>query len=190
MFPLLTKAFAYEALARTADELEKLTKARPPMRVTKWTGKPWPVPYSLPAAEGSHPPTSLRKTLGAMTEGSVLAVCLLATYRSNGPYGDFLGRWLNFATWFTPFVQGLHVITMKPERNQDHEWIYGLESAIQSTGREFALLADEDRDAHMPLEPDRSPIILLLDRRGTIVYEGELDSVEWWETIAAVAGRG
>jgi hypothetical protein len=32
--------------------------------------------------------------------------------------------------------------------------------------------------------PTGSPFILLLDRQGTIVYEGELDSVEFWDALA------
>ena len=34
------------------------------------------------------------------------------------------------------------------------------------------------------LSPSGSPFVLLLDRQGTIVYEGGLESVEWWDTLA------
>ena len=104
-----------------------------------------------------------------------MLVCLLGTYRSNGPYGEFLQRWLNFATWFVPFLQGLHVITMEPKRFQGGEWHYQLEETARNAACPFALLFDERGDAHVPLAPDRSPLIFALDRRGTIHYEGELE---------------
>jgi hypothetical protein len=185
---LLTKAFEYNALERTADEIAKLTGERPPMHVAKWAGQPWPARYRLSAAEGPAGQTSLSDTLAEMSDGSMLVVCLLATYRSNGPYSDFLQRWMNYATWFGPYVHGLHVITMATERHKNHDWIYTLEDTLRTVDRPFALLADPEGEAHMPLEPDRSPMIFALDRRGTIVYEGDLDPIDLWDTIAALSG--
>jgi len=42
----------------------------------------------------------------------------------------------------------------------------------------------EEGDVVGALSPSGTPFVLLLDQQGTIVYEGELDSVEWWETLA------
>ena len=184
----LKAAFGYDALARTADEIEKLTGERPPLRVPKWVGQRWPANYSLPMLEGGPGWVSLADTLPSMGDRKVMLVCLLGTYRSNGPYGEFLQRWLNFGTWFAPFLQGLHVITMEPKRFQGGEWHYQLEETARNAACPFALLFDERGDAHVPLAPDRSPLIFALDRRGTIDYEGELESVDLWDTLATLHG--
>jgi hypothetical protein len=34
------------------------------------------------------------------------------------------------------------------------------------------------------LKPSGSPFIVLLDRQGTIVYEGDLDVVDWSDALA------
>ena len=178
-------AFAYDPQVRTADEIEKLTGERPPMHVSRWTGAQWPANYRLPMLEGGPGQVSLADALSAMNDGQLQLVCLLATYRSNGPYGEFLQRWLNYVTWFGPLVNGLHVLTMAPQRYQDHGVWYQIEDTARAAGR-FALLLDEGGAAHAPLEQNRSPLIFALDRRGTIRYEGGLDSVDLWETLAAL----
>ena len=185
----LRAAFAYCPFVRTSDEIERLTGERPPPRSPKWTGQQWPARYSLPTLEGEPGWASLADSLASMGDGKVFIVCLLATYRSNGPYGEFLERWLNFATWFGPFLGGLHVITMEPARFAEGAWHYRLEDSARSLACRFNLLFDERGDVHTPVAPDRSPFICALDRRGTVLYEGDLESVDLWDTLAALEGR-
>ena len=45
----------------------------------------------------------------------------------------------------------------------------------------------EEGDVVGTLEPTGSPFVLLVDQRSTIRYEGGLESVEWWDTLSAVA---
>ena len=35
--------------------------------------------------------------------------------------------------------------------------------------------------------PTGSPLVLLLDAQGTIVYEGDLEGVEWWDALAGAS---
>ncbi len=186
----LRKAFDYNALERTADTLGELTGVRPPMETPKWLGKVFPAEYSLPILEGGSGTVALRPTLHEMEPGKLLVVCLLASYRSNGPYGEFLRRWLNYATWFRPFLHGLHVITMESKRYPDREWHYKLEDEARSAGLPFALLLDERGAAHLPLSPDRSPLVFVLDRTGTILHESELGTVDLWNTLSRSQDSG
>ena len=62
----LRAAFAYSPFVRTADEIERLTGERPPMRVPKWTGQPWPARYSLPTLEGERDWVALGDVLATM----------------------------------------------------------------------------------------------------------------------------
>jgi hypothetical protein len=38
------------------------------------------------------------------------------------------------------------------------------------------------------LAPSGSPFIVLLDREGEVVYEGDLETVDWWDTLARARG--
>jgi len=179
----LQAAFEYSPLESTADAIAEITGTRPPMNVPVWTGRPFPVDYTLPTFEGARKTVSLGATLRAMAPGKLLGVCLLASYRSNGPYSDFLGRWHNYASHFGPFVEGLHVITMEPKRYPDREYHYRREDEVRALTLPFELLLEEG-EVVRELAPSGSPFILLLDSQGTIRSEGELDGVELWDALA------
>lgn len=105
----LKRAFEYYPLESTADAIAEITGVRPPMERPRWKGKRFPVAYALPTLEGEKKTVGLAPALQAMADGQLLVVCVLASYRSNGPYYDLLNRYHNFATWFAPFLAGLHV---------------------------------------------------------------------------------
>ena len=183
----MRRGFDYFAIERTADALRELTGVRPPMDVPKWVGKKYPGDYALPILEGATGTVSLKETLAGMDHEKLLVVCLLASYRSNGPYSDFLQRWVNCATWFKPFFHGLQVVTMEAKRHENREFHYQMEDAARAAGLPFALLHDADGAAHEPINPDRSPCVLTLDRAGTIVGESDLEAVELWDMLASAS---
>jgi hypothetical protein len=59
------------------------------------------------------------------------------------------------------------------------------EDEMRALGLPFEVLLEEG-DVVGALAPSGSPFVLLVDHQGTIRYEGELDTVSWWETLAAV----
>jgi hypothetical protein len=179
----LQAAFEYSPLESTADAIAEITGVRPPMNVPVWTGRPFPVDYSLETFERERKTVSLGDTLRAMAPGKLLCVCLLASYRSNGPYSDFLGRWHNYASYFAPFLEGLHVITMEPKRYPDREYHYRREDEVRALPLPFELLLEEG-EVVSQLAPSGSPFIVLVDAQGTIRSEGELESVELWDALA------
>jgi hypothetical protein len=183
----LQNGFEYFPLEATADVIAEITGVRPPLEVPVWAGRPFPVDYALPTIEGEKKTVALAPALQAMRGEQLFCVCLLATYRSNGPYFDFLNRYLNFVTWFEPFLAGMHVITAEPKRYAHRAYHYEREDEVRALPLPFEILLEEG-EVVAELAPSGSPFIVLLDREGTILYEGELDSVEWWETLARAKG--
>jgi hypothetical protein len=183
----LRSAFEYFPLDATADVIAEITGVRPPLKLPVWAGRTFPVDYALPTLEGEKKTVALATALESMGEGQLLCVCLLATYRSNGPYYDLLNRYHNFATWFDPFLAGMHVITAEPKRYDHRAAHYEREDEMRALPLPFEVLLEEG-ELTAELAPSRSPFVVLLDREGTIVYEGDLDTVGWWETLARAKG--
>lgn len=178
----LRDAFQYSPLESTADAIAEITGVRPPMKLPLWTGRAFPADYALPTLEGERKTVSLGETLRGMAPHQLLGVCLLATYRSNGPYYELLGRWRNYATWFTPFLAGLHVVTAEPNRYPDRSRHYEREEELRSLPLPFELLIERG-EVMVPVAANYSPFVVLLDREGTVVCEGELEPVELWEAV-------
>lgn len=179
----LRGAFDYFPLASTADVIAEVTGTRPPLATPRWAGKRFPVDYSLPTLEGEKKTVGLAATLEAMSPEQRLCVCVLASYRSNGPYYDLLNRWHNFATWFGPFLAGMHVVTAEPKRYPHRPYHYAREDELRGLPLPFEVLL-EQREVSGALAPAGSPFVLLLDPQGTIVYEGDLDSADFWDALA------
>jgi len=179
----LRRAFEYFPLESTADVIGDITGVRPPLDTPRWTGRRFPVEYELPTLEGEKKTVALAAALQAMSRDKLLCVCLLANYRSNGPYYDLLNRYHNYATHFGPFLEGLHVLTTEPKRYPHRPYHYVREDEVRALGLPFEVMLEEG-DVVETLLPSGSPFVLLVDHQGTIVYEGGLETVEWWDTLA------
>ena len=115
-------------------------------------------------------------------------MCLLASYRGNGPYEDFMRRYLHFARWFSRFLPGLHVVTMEKERYVDRPHYFRAEDEVRAASLPMELLL-EDGGLSAAVGQTGSPFIVLLDRARRVRYEGELTSVDMWDTLAAVSAE-
>ncbi len=175
--------------ARIADAVQKCTGHRPEPDPPRWTGRPFPVDYALQRLEAGPGSIRLAEALASLQAGQRLAVCLLASYRGNGPYDDFMARYQNYATFFGRYLGGLHVITAEAQRPADRAWYFENEDRARAARLPFEVLLDADAHVTLAVEPSCSPFVLLLDRDGRVVYEGELDGVDLWNTLAAAAGR-
>ena len=179
----LQRAFDYSPLESTADAIAEVTGVRPPLEKPRWVGQRFPVDYALPTIEGEKKTVALAPALQAMAEHQLLCVCVLANYRSNGPYYDLLNRYHNFATFFAPFLAGMHAITLEPKRYPDRAAHYRVEDEVRALPLPFEVLLEEG-EVTGALSPKGSPFVLLVDKRGTIVSEGALESVELWNALA------
>lgn len=179
----LQEAFDYSPLAGTADAIAEITGVRPPLEVPLWLGRRFPESYVLPTLEGEPKRVALGETLRAMAGHQLLCVCVLCNYRSNGPYYEFLGRYRSYATWFGPYLAGLHVITAEPKRYADRAAHYRREDELRALPPPFELLLEQG-EVYSALMPKGSPYVVLLDRAGTVLAEGELDGVSLWNALA------
>ena len=185
---LLHTAFEHDRCARLADALDKATGTRPLLEEPRWLGKPFPVDYRLPRLAAPAETVSLDGTLARLGPDQLLAVCLLASYRGNGPYDDFMRRYLHYATWFSRFLPGLHVVTMEKERYPDRPQYFRAEDEVRAASLPLELLL-EDGALTSAVQQPGSPFVVLLDRARLVRYEGELASVDLWDTLASVSAK-
>ncbi len=181
---LLHTAFEHDRCARLADAVQKHSGMRPALVEPLWLDRAFPIDYRLPRLNGEGE-VSLGDALTSLGVGELFAVCLLATYRGNGPYNDFMQRYLNFGRWFTPFLKGLHVVTMEAERSPEYPHYFRGEDAVSKAGLPLELLL-EDGGISEAVRQTGSPFIVLLDRDGRVRAEGELSTVDLWNALAAV----
>ena len=183
---LMDLAYENQASEAVARGVEKVTGEKPRPPAPDWVQRRFPVDYSLPRLDGGDGEVSLAATLQAMPKDRLLIVCLLASYRGNGPYNDFMSRYHNYASYFAQYLHALHVITMEPERNAERAHYYKAEDEARAARFPVSILL-EPGNVTDAIAPHGSPFVLLLDRSGTVVYEGELDVVELWDTLASVS---
>ena len=79
------------------------------------------------------------------------------------------------------------MLTEEPKRYPDRPSHYAREDEVRAVGLPFEVLLEEGQVVRV-LSPTGSPFVLLVDHQGTILYEGGLESVEWWDTLAAATG--
>lgn len=182
---LLYTAFEYNRCPRLAEAVEKHTGERLPLEESVWTDRTFPIAYDLPRLDAREERVRLQDALAGLGPRECLIVCLLASYRGNGPYNEFMLRYHNFATWFGGYLKGLHVITMEAERPKERPYYFRAEDAIRDSGLPLELLL-EDGSLALALELTKSPCIVLLDGSRRIRYEGELSSVDLWNALAAL----
>jgi hypothetical protein len=181
---LLSEAWRNHKHARIADAVETNTGQRPKEDPPHWVGKTFPCDYALPRLEAGPGTVSLLEAVSQLQPGQLLAVCLLASYRGNGPYNDFMGRYDNYARFFSRYLCGLHVVTSEPQRQPDRSWYYANEDRARAEGLPFEVVLDADGRVTGTLAPTSSPFILLLDREKQVLYEGDLESVDLWNALA------
>jgi hypothetical protein len=179
---LLLDAYVQGPMDRIGDLLEEVCGERV-QKPSYWRGQPFPLDYRLPRLEGSGT-VGLRETLEQLPENGFLTVCLLATYRANGPYDDFLQTFAWQRAHFPQALPRLHVLTM--ERNESEfarAWLR-TENSLHRKKFPLDVLHEADGELTMTLDPPGSPYVLTLDREGQIVGEGVLDEVELWDLLS------
>ena len=132
----------------------------------------FPLYYQFPLLKNPAKTGDLSAYLASMKTGQFLIVCSLGPYRSNGPYDDFMQRFIQLSRFFGDVFIGLNVIT-GGERNPN--WLEHEERAL-SLGMNVALLSDPDCSLMAALSSRGSPDILVLDSSGAVVLESSLES--------------
>lgn len=181
---VLEAAYADMSVERVAQALVDLGQPRP-APILRWAGQTAPGDYELTTLEGDRKTVTMSEALLGLGEGQVLLLCLLSTYRGNGPYEQFTQRYRSFARDFKPFIAGLHVITEIKDRYPDRPYYFETEDKLRAEKIPFELLFDPDASARSMYQPTVSPFVMALDSRGRILCEGELDGLEMWRAVVA-----
>jgi tetratricopeptide (TPR) repeat protein len=177
------KAFDFLPSPRISAEVEKLGGSSPQVKA-RWRGRGFPCDYLLTRLEGEGPAVSYSGTLGRLKPGEMLALCLLSNYRGNGPYCDFMRRYINYDRYFRHYLPELHVVAGKPEREADRPHWYRSEDRAKALRVPFSVLHDRDLSVAQAVESPTSPRIFLVDRQGMVRHEGELEPADLWDALA------
>ena len=130
-------------------------------------------------------PVHLFLALLGLKEGAVLLLCLLSSYRANGPYNEFMNRYRTFMRDFKPFLGPLHIITEIKDRYPDRPHYFETEDKMRADQIPFDLLFDPQGDLRGMYQPRVSPFVMAIDARGRILCEGEMEGVEMWRAVIA-----
>lgn len=178
---LLRKAIKFSPLDRIVGQLEALTGERP-QENDRWGDERFP-DYTLPTIKGDRE-GSFQQTADSLQPGQILLVCLLASYRANGPYHDFMKRYHQVATHLQGRIRGIHVITTEREESDyAKHWMRG-EEVVRNAGLACEVLYDGDGAITRLIRPTKSPMKFAVAASGAILQEGSiLDDVEIWEIL-------
>ena len=95
-------------------------------------------------------------------------------------------RYLAHAGPFGEFIRGVHLVTDEPSKQGvDPAWLRA-EKAVIGAGLPFHALEDYRGFLRRAIKPPGSPIVYGISRRGTVVLEGRLESVELWDMLSDV----
>jgi len=177
---IMTSAYGHCPLKRVGNRLKLMGgSVDERSQESPWIHKQFPMDYELAALDGSGA-VKLSDTLSNLEDHQLHIVCSLGTYRSNGPYDDFMQRFIHIHRHFYPFLNGLHVITAG-DRNPhwlDHEKL------AKSRQLPVSLLNDPDGSLMEALEATGSPEIFFLDKNGAVVSTQDFSNeIQLWTLL-------
>lgn len=183
-------AMAYEDFPadRIANAIVNLGAPRP-VPAIMWEGQDAPGDYELEALEGGGKTITMSEALNGMAQGHILLLCLLSSYRGNGPYNEFMERYLTLVRDFKPFVGPLHIFTEVKDRYPDRPHYFEAEDKARAAKAPFELLFDPSGNVSAMYGPRVSPFILALDQRGLVLTEGQLEGRDVWRALVAANGN-
>lgn len=181
---VLTLAYGDLPAERIASALVDLGQPRPAPTML-WAGREAPGDYELETVEGQARTVTMSEALLNVKEGHIFLLCLLSSYRGNGPWNDFMRRYPGLVRDFAPFIGPMHAITEVRERYPDRPHYFEAEDKARAAGAPFEVLFDPGGDAGAMYRPRVSPFVMALDQRGRVLSEGEMNGPEVWRALVA-----
>ncbi len=181
---LIADAYERHPFSRIAELFECFGMQRP-SRPEMLLNEAFPVDYDLQVLEGGTGKRSLKSALSALQPGQIFLVCLLAGYRSNTPYGQFMQRYRKFAKQdFKPWLGGIHVITgdCQDYRGQP-VWQKEGEERARRAKLDVPILCDPRNRIADELQLRGSPEIKAIIGDGRIVHSDITDEVDMWNAL-------
>jgi len=154
-------------------------------RADRRVGLSLPSAQSLKFLEGGKGTTSLHDILQAMTPTQILPLCLMTTFRGNGPYNDALIPYISLQPKISERLHPLVVLTDVAEKRKDRPHWFSNEDLAKKVKCPFMVLHGDLADVLQTLTPRGAPEFFALDRSGTVVWSGSLDAdYDYWNMLA------
>jgi|GEM_PF-4250429 len=122
----------------------------------------------------------------ALPPGKVMPVCLMLTFRGNGPYNMGLTAFRTVYPFIKDRVERFVVITSVPDRGDDPKGWYVAEDAAIAEGLPLVVLADPSAffaDANVSAAPE----YIALSHENLVVWDDSLhDDYAYWEMVADI----
>lgn len=191
----LMQAYETWPSERIREKIEEVTGRDLPRKTSPLENKPFSVNYSLPY-ENSKGQANLAASVRELERDQLQVLCLLGSYRVNGPYIDFLTYCMRLVRHFPDYLAELHVVCesttasklansdLKEEARDAIRSFLVEEEQLRKQGLPFVVLHDEEGTLGAAVGLRSSPHVLVLDFRGTVLHDGEFDEVKFWELLA------
>ena len=129
---------------------------------------------------------ALEDTLKTLSPGELILVCVMASYRTNGPYVEGFERAHIPLARLNTRIKAVHVITSwdrATSRDLPH-WPV-MEPRLEKSGVAVSVLFDEDDSLGQQLCLISAPTNIVIDHTGTIIADGWLgDDEVLWKALA------
>lgn len=178
---IMTSAYSHCPLKRIGNRLKFIGGVvEEEGHVSPWMNQTFPFDYELLTLNNPNT-VKLSDSLNDLEDHQLHVVCSLGPYRSNGPYDEFMQRFIAVHRHFHPFFKGLHVITAG-DRNP--HWLDHEKLAI-SRKLPVSVLNDPDGSVMGALESTSSPELFYLDKNGVVISTQDLNSeIELWALLS------
>jgi len=154
-----------------------------------WVGESFPSMYDLKAIDNTET-HSLVDQLRDMRPDELLPVCVMPSYRGNGPYNESMLCYRAVYNYFSHRLRPIHVLTTELEKRTDRDWWYENEEAALRENIPVIVLHDEDRVVADTLQASFTPVIYVLNNKGVIIYEGGLKHpFHYWDCFGRLSGQ-
>ncbi len=129
--------------------------------------------------------TRLTDILNEMPEGQILPLCLMASYRGNGPYDRALGAYIYTWPHLSEILHPMVVLTdVKDRRKSRPHW---LENEDLARKKKIPLLGCYDPESAFSeaFNLRAAPVFHALNKSGTVIWSGDLmNDFGYWQMIA------
>ncbi|MCO7223028.1 hypothetical protein [Pleionea sp. CnH1-48] len=137
-----------------------------------WTGEFFPIDFHLDNFEGTKE-YQLSKIIDGLEPNKLLYLCVMPSYRGNGPYNDRVATYEKLIDNFSDLTSPLYVISDKKEASETMPgWYIENEKKLLAEGKPLIQLYDEDRQVADVLDQSTSPNIYILNKQGKIIDSG------------------
>ena len=143
--------------------------------------------FSMPHLEGGKGNGSLSEIFKTMSPDQILPICLMLTYRGNGPYNDGIKEYRAMYPHCKDKMMPMLVITNVSEKRADRPGWFEAEEALIKAGLPITVLFDESAlfaDGNLSGAPE----YICVDNKGTVVWDDSLhDDCAYWTMLSGPA---